>query len=232
MPLTVASKVLCKIILERMRDALEERLRDEQAGFRKERSCWDQIATLRIIVVQTMAWNTGLYMVFADFQKAFDSLDREVLWKILHHYVVPEKIVRMIRVFYDGFQARVLHEGEMTAWSFSINTGVRQGCLLSPLLFLLALDWVSRQAFGDNKTRIQFTLLQKLEDLDFADDMVLLSQKITYMRQKFATLLEQAARVGLKINASKTKEMRIRAPANTGNINCDGEVLEQVSAFT
>ena len=113
-----------------------------------------------------------------------------------------------------------------------MNTGVRQGCLLSPLLFLVALDWVPRQAFGDNKTGIQFTLLQKLEDLDFAHDMVLLSQKITHMRQTFATLLEQAARVGLNINASKTKEMRIRSPANTGNINCDGEVLVQVSAFT
>ena len=139
MLLTVASKVLCKIILERMRDALEGRLWHEQARFRKERSCC---------------------------------------------------------------------EGEITG-SFSMNTGVCQGCLLSPLLFLVALDWVSRQAFGDNKTGIQFTLLQKLEDLHFADDMVLLSQKITHMRQKFAALLEQAARVGLKINASKTKEMRI-----------------------
>ena len=64
----------------------------------------------------------------------------------------------------------------------------------------MALDWVSQQAFGDNKTGIQFTLFQKLEDLDFADDMVLLSQKITHMRQKFATLVEQAARVGLKIS--------------------------------
>ena len=125
----------------------------------------------------------------------------------------------------------VLHEGEITG-SFSMNTGVRQGCLLSPLLLLVALDRLSRQAFGDNKTGIQFTLLQKLEDVDFADDMILLSQKITHMRPKFAALLEQAARVGLKINASKTKEMRIRSPANTGNINCVGEVLEQVSAFT
>ena len=116
--------------------------------------------------------------------------------------------------------------------SFSMNTGVRQGCLLSPLLFLVALDWVSQQAFGDNKTGIQFTLFQKLEDLDFAVDMVLLSQKITHMRQKFATLVEQAARVSLKINAPKTKEMKIRSPANTGNVNCVGEVLKQVSAFT
>ena len=61
--------------------------------------------------------------------------------------------------------------------------------------------------------------------------MVLLSQKITNKRQKFAALVEQAARVSLKINTSKTKEIRIQSP-NTGNINCVGEVLEQVSAFT
>ena len=96
----------------------------------------------------------------------------------------------------------------------------------------MALDWVSRQAFGDNKTGIQFTLRQKLEDLDFADDMVLLSQKIAHMRQKLAALVEQAARVDLKINAYKTKEMRIRSPANTGDINCVGEDLEHQSAFT
>ena len=138
--LIVASKVLCKIILEKMKDALESKLRDEQAGFRKERSCCLQVATLRIIVEQTLKWNTGLYMVFVDFEKAFDSIDRNVLWKILRHYGIPEKIVRMIRVFYDGLQPRVLHEGEMTQ-SFSVSTGVRQGCLLSPLLFLVALDY-------------------------------------------------------------------------------------------
>ena len=110
MLLAVASKVLCKIILERTKDALDGRLRDEQAGFRKESSCCDQIATLGIIVEETLEWNTGLYMVFVDFEKAFDFIDREVLWKILRHYGVPEKIARMIRVFYDGFQARVLLE--------------------------------------------------------------------------------------------------------------------------
>ena len=69
---------------------------------------------------------------------------------ILMHYGIPEKIAKMIRVFYDGFQARVLHDGDMTE-PFSMSTGVRQGCLLSPLFFLVALDWVSRHALGDNE---------------------------------------------------------------------------------
>ena len=140
----------------------------------------------------------------------------------------------MIRLFYDGFQlfqARVLHDDDMTE-PFSMSTGVHQGCLLSPLLFLVALDWVFCQALGDNETGIQFTLLRKLYDLDFEDDMVLLSQKIAHMRQKFEAPQEQAARVGLKVNPAKTKEMRIRSLANTGTISYGGESLEKVTAFT
>ena len=63
-----------------------------------------------------------------------------MLWKILRHYGIPKKIVRMNLVFYDGFQARVLLKGEMKQ-SFSMGTGVRQGCLLSPFFFLVALYW-------------------------------------------------------------------------------------------
>ena len=58
MLLSVASKVLCKIISERTRETIEDKLWDEQARFGKERSCCDQIARLRIIVEQTSEWNT------------------------------------------------------------------------------------------------------------------------------------------------------------------------------
>ena len=63
---------------------------------------------------------------------------------------------------------------------FDMKTWVRQGSLQSLILFLVALDWVTRQAFGDNKTGIQFTLLQKLEDLEFSDDLVLLSYRVSH----------------------------------------------------
>ena len=95
----------------------------------------------------------------------------------------------------------------------------------------MAQDWVTRQGFGDNKTGIQFTLLQKLKDLDFADDLVLLSEKVSHIRKKLEALQEQAARTGLKVSAYNTKERRIRSSANTRDITCGGEVLEQVMAF-
>jgi hypothetical protein len=170
-------------------------------------------------------------MVFLDFEKAFDSIDREMLWKILRHYGIPSKIVRMIQVLYDGFQARVLHEGKM-AEPFSMTTGVRQSCLLSSLLFLVALEWVTGKAYGESKTGIQFSLLTKLEDLEFADDIVLLSQKIAHAREKFEALQDEAAKVGLKVNKTKTKEMRVGTPSNAGSILCKDQPLERVESFT
>ena len=62
--------------------------------------------------------------------------------------------------------------------------------------------------------------------------LVLLIQKIAHMRQKLEAMQKQAARVGLKVNASKTTKMRIRFPANAGNISCAGEALARVTAFT
>lgn len=65
---------------------MDKMMRDEQAKFRQERSCVDQIATLRIINEQTIEWQASLFLNFIDFQKSFDIVDHQVLWEILKHY--------------------------------------------------------------------------------------------------------------------------------------------------
>ena len=107
MLLNMASKVFCRVILERVKTALDKKLRDEQAGFRAGRSCTDQITTLRIIVEQSIEWQSSLYINFIDFEKAFDSVSREVLWLLLRHYGIPVKIVTIIRALYEGFPHRL-----------------------------------------------------------------------------------------------------------------------------
>jgi len=77
--LSIPSKVLTRIMLERMKEPIDHIRRDEQAGFRIERSCTDQIATLRVIVEQTIEWQTSLYICFIVFEKAFDSVDRQAI---------------------------------------------------------------------------------------------------------------------------------------------------------
>ena len=81
--LGVSGKVFNRVLLNRMKDEVDTKFRDNQAGFRKDRSCVDQIATLRIIIEQSCEWNSPLYINFVDFKKAFDSVDRDTLWKLL-----------------------------------------------------------------------------------------------------------------------------------------------------
>ena len=229
MLLNMASKVFCRVILERIKIALDEKLREDQVGFRAGRSCTEQIATLRIIIEQSIEWQSSLYINFIDFEKAFDSISRDVLWRLLRHYGLPDKIVTIIRVLYEGFSAQVVHNGQKTQ-PLDMRTGVRQGCLLSPLLFLVALDWVTRTAF-DRKRGIQWTFTTSLEDLDFADDMALLSHRIQDMRDKTRALEVQSAKVGLKINATKTKLMRIGTKRGD-SVSVAGERVEEVDEFT
>ena len=89
MLLSVPSKILTRIILERLKKDLDKTLREEQAGFRQDRSCTDHIATLRIIIEQSLEWQSPLHFVFIDFQKAFDSVDRDVIWRLMQHYGFP-----------------------------------------------------------------------------------------------------------------------------------------------
>ncbi|VDP18197.1 unnamed protein product [Schistosoma margrebowiei] len=121
-------------MLNGMKDCVYAQLRVQQAGFRKYKSCTDQIATIRIIVEQSIEWNSSLYINFIDYKKEFDSVDRTTLWKFLQHYGVPQKIANIIRNFYDGLNCKILH-GEQLKKSFEMNIGVRQGSILSPFSF-------------------------------------------------------------------------------------------------
>ncbi|VDP34546.1 unnamed protein product [Schistosoma mattheei] len=158
-----------------MKDCVDAQLRDKQAGFSKDRSCTDQIATLRIIVEQSIEWNSSLHINFIDYEKAFDSVDRTALWKLLRHYGVPQKIVSIIQNSYDGLNCKTVHGGQLTD-SSEVKTRVRQGCLFSPFLFLLVIDWTMKTSTSEAKRGMQWTSRMQLDDLDFADDLTLLSQ--------------------------------------------------------
>ena len=193
MLLLIPGKVFNRILMERMKTEVDRLLREEQAGFRKERSCTDHIATLRLIVGQSLEWNYLLYITFVDFEKAFD---RTALWKLLAHYTIPEKIIRLIRTTYEASTCQVVHNSSLTE-PFSILSGVHQGCLLSPFLFRLAVDWIMASKIEGCQRGIQWTLSKHLEDIDFADDVALLSHRLDNMQDKATPLYQSATKLGL-----------------------------------
>ena len=229
MLLSTAGKVFNRIVLERMRDVVDAKLREEQAGFRKNRSCTDQIATLRIILEQSLEWNSPLYINFIDYEKAFDSIDRDTLWNLLRHYGIPEKFISLIRSTYKDMTCKVVHAGQLSE-SFEVQTGVRQGCLLSPFLFLLVIDWIMRTTTKGKSNGIQWTLWTQLDDLDFADDLALLSHSHKQMQEKTTLLDTTSISTGLKISKKKTELMKSNTTSNLP-VKIGGEEVREAESF-
>ena len=115
--------------------------------------------------------------------------------------------------------------------SFEVHSGVRQGCILSPILFLITIDWIMRQATSDRPRGIQWTPFSQLEDLDFADDLAIVATRQPHLQQKTSRLSEYAKQTGLNINIKKTQAMYINAHDKTP-LTIDGETLETVEDFT
>ena len=109
---------------------------------------------MRQILEQSQEWNSPLYAVFVDFEKTFDSLHRESLWKILRNYGIPQKLVKVIQFPNENFECRVIHNNLLTE-PFWVKTGVKQGCSLSPTLFTLTMDWQLKQTTQGKRQGIQ-----------------------------------------------------------------------------
>ena len=138
--LSVPGKVFCRVIQARLAERAEHLLREGQCGFRKGRGCADQIFSLCILAEKAREFNTSLYLAFVDLRKAYDSVNRDTLWKILQkRYHLPNKLVRILRMLHHGTRGAVRAYGRVSE-EFDIITGVRQGDVLAPTLFNLFFD--------------------------------------------------------------------------------------------
>ena len=248
--MSIAAKVYNRVLLNRIRDPVDFKLRKNQAGFRTDRSCGQQIHILRRIKEGTTGKNIQLYISFIDFMKAFDSIDREMMFAILRHYGVPEKIVAAIRVLYDESTSRVFVEGELSE-AFRVSTGVLQGDVLAPFLFIIVMDYVSNQSANDygylthkgkprhnereprkNSAATKATKDRKLNDLTFADDVALLENTALGAQQQLDAYKTNAERVGLRLNIKKTEQMQLnRAPGEVAKLQVDDQEITVVDDF-
>ena len=202
--LSVPGKVFASIILNRCKDALDQVLREEQCGFRKSRGCTDQLFASRQILEKCMAFQLDVSFCFIDFRAAFDLVVREMLYKIMKHYGLPQKVVNVIRNNYEGFKCCVKAEGEK-GQMFDVKTGVRQGDVWSPILFGLVISYVLA-----NSVQGGIDIERCVADLDFADDVDLLGVSDSEVQANLHRIETFAEAVGLMINVGKTKNMGIK----------------------
>ena len=172
-----------------------------------------------------------------DFSKAFDSINREALFHILSLYGIPTPLIKAIRLLYDSSKSRVQTSDGLTDF-FETLIGVLQGDTLAPFLFIIVLDYILRNCMSPDygltihPRQSRRVPAVKVTDLDFADDLALLSNTIQDAQSLLHDLEVAAEKVGLFMNASKTEFMTINIDPEEASIKANnGDPLEHVQDF-
>ena len=199
-----------------------------------------QILALRRVIEGVKAKQLPAILTFIDFKKAFDSIHRGKMIKILRAYDVPENLLSAIENIYSKTRAKITSPDGETEY-FEILAGVLQGDTLAPYLFIIVLDYALRQALlGREELGLSLTLQQRrsrrfpaetITDLDFADDIALLCNEVEDAQEMLRRLENEAGNVGLKANGKKTKVMAFNQETEPEVYTNDGTLLEVVDDF-
>ena len=223
-----ASKILLIILLNRIRQKFENELPDEQAGFRRGRGTADMLCCIQNVIEKTLLMSERTFIVFIDYSKAFDSVSHIQMFNLLNDMGFPRHIVALIQALYEKQSAIVRWNGSHTK-PFFIENGVRQGCILSPLLFCAYTEQVMREAeITESGAVIGGRLISNLRYGDDTAPYGKSPQEINNIVHK----VNDAGRIRLlKLNTRKTKLMVVGDDNANVSIDIDGETIAKVNSF-
>ena len=245
---SIAAKIYNALLRNRIEPKIDNILRKNQNGFRRNRSTTSQILTIRRILEGVRANNLQATLIFVDFTsdinicrlykyKAFDSIHRGKMEQILLAYGIPKETVAAITILYRNTKVKVRSPDGDTEY-FDIVAGVLQGDTLAPYLFIICLDYVLRTSIDKIKEN-GFELTKKrsrrypattITDADYADDIAILANIPDQAETLLHSLERAAASIGLHVNAHKTEYMCYN---QTGDISTlKGTTLKLVDKFT
>ena len=189
-----AMKVLERVLDTKIRDRVK--IDEMQFGFRSGKSTIDAIFIVRQMQEKYLEGGKELWLAFVDLEKAFDRVPREVLWWALRELGVEEWIVNVIKSMYAGATTMVkLRSGESKP--FEVKVGVHQGSVLSPLLFIIVMEALSRKF----REGLPYELL-------FADDLVTSAVSEKLLMENLRRWKESLEAKGMRVNMGKTKVMK------------------------
>ncbi|MBJ5510278.1 reverse transcriptase family protein [Salmonella enterica subsp. enterica serovar Meleagridis] len=163
-----------------------------------------------------------------DFEKAFDRVPRSKFFNVLKSYGITGKLLNSVESLYSRSLTAVRVDGVTGKW-VDVNTGVRQGCKLFSLLFLIYMDKIVKDSKFIADVKVGEA---KISSLLYADDMVLISKSSHSLQCNLDQLTRTCEEYGMRINVEKSKSMVVgRKPVQTKCV-VEGKELEQVPDFS
>ena len=186
-------KVLERVVEGLVRQRVE--IDEMQYGFMSGRGTTDAIFIVRQLQEKHLAANKPLYMAFVDPEKAFARVPRDVIWWAMRKLGIDEWLVCLVQSMYKDVRSRV-RVGDGYSEEFGVGVGVHQGSVLSPLLFIMVLEALSREF----RTGCPWELL-------YADDLMSSAESMEELLIKVQTWKTEMEKKGLRVNMGKTKIM-------------------------
>lgn len=205
--LSVLGKIYASILNDRATEWIERKgiLVEEQAGFRKDRATMDQLFILTEIIKNRRP--EGTYVGFIDIQKAYDRVWRKGLWYKLHKYGITGKFWRVLRNIYESVESCVVVNGTQSRW-FSVETGLRQGCLLSPILFAIYINGLAEEIQRVNLgVQLMGYKNDRLGILMYADDIALIARSRLELQKALEVIYEYSRKWRFTFNFEKCAVM-------------------------
>jgi hypothetical protein len=202
----IGSKVFSTIINRRLQEFVEDNniTGEHQAGFKRGYSTIDHMFTLLALIQKQFSFNRKLYVAFIDFEKAFDSINRNLLWPILIKNGIRGKLFKCVKSMYNTVKTRVRCGGKLTDY-INCTRGVKQGDVCSPVLFSLFINELTIEVINKGRHGARFTIdFMELFIMLLADDVVLFSETVVGLQTQLNNLKNSADKLQLRVNMDKS----------------------------
>jgi hypothetical protein len=229
--LNTSYNIYSKILNMKLHSHSEEFMTEAQNGFRMGHSCTDPTFCLKLLIEKRTAYNLETYLLFVDYEKAFGSTQRQILFDILKFRNIPDTLLKAIVDICTQNKISVKCNSKLLKPA-EINKGVCRGCRLSPTLFNIYLDELITKWQKEDITGIPLSKNQQLFNLLLADDQVTISKTKNNLQKATHKLNQIVTEHGLTISVQKTNSMTFkgRDPVRS-KIVIDNKIIEQVNSF-
>jgi len=201
-----AYKIFTKCLANRLTDIVEKCIGPHQTGFVQGRDIRENILTAQSLIEHYKTNNQKIALLLLDWEKAFDRVDHRSLINILKHLDFPPMLLNAVIAIYRNSWAAVKINNKLSK-QFKINSGVKQGCPLSPILFIIIIEVLHSQfRLNDN---IKQNHLIKQKSQGYADDTLLLINNNDELNEFYNEIKIYCNITGAKVNDDKSKMLLI-----------------------